>query len=300
VTVDEWVHLPPAELVAAVATRPAPEMAMASLRGLVQPVRDEGSRVTDWRLDLDEVIEQSSDTALTEFRAWRRTWMEEWPIGPVTNVASLLAEARSIDYGHERDLELVLERAVRTEGSGTVVESRLAERIAAQLELVRLALSVDERTGFGLVDDMPSGSRGSGLARTWAAPDAEWVLAATPLTSLVVDPDHGLVLVHGDPESATTFVGVTAVDMRGDTVLLMNERGQSFRMTQRDARPLGWIVPRSLRWHVREVPLVAVWTMLFEGLGAALRAAAEIGAPVRLDNIALLGRGSARREFLDG
>jgi hypothetical protein len=300
VTVDEWVHLPPAELVAGVAVRPAPDMAMASLHGLVRAVRDERGRVVDWRLDLDEVIERGADRALTDFRAWRRTWMDEWPIGPVTNVASLLVEAQAIDYGPARELDDVLARAVRTEGSGTVIESGLAARVAAQLDMVRLALSVDDRVGTGIVDDMPAGSRGTGLARTWAPAAAEWVLAATPVTSLVVHPDEGLVLVHGDPESASTFAGVQAVDMRADTVVVLDRRGESFRMSQRDARPLGWVVPRSLRWHLREVPLVAVWTMLFDGLDAALRTSAEHGAPVRLDSLALLGRGSGRREFLDG
>ncbi|MGD9998121.1 MAG: hypothetical protein AB7L17_17245 [Ilumatobacteraceae bacterium] len=299
-TVDEWVHLPPAELVAAVAVRPAPDMPMASLREIVRAVRDERGDVVDWRLDLDEVIDRSFDVALTDYRAWRRSWVQEWPIGPVSNVASLLTEARDIDYGPDRELDRALERTLRTDVAGASIEARVADQLAGQLEMVRLALSVDERSGFGVVDDMPTGSRGSGLARTWATPESEWVLAATPVTSLVVHPAEGLVLVHGDPESATTLGGVTSVDMRADTVVVLNSRGRSFRMSQRDARPLGWVVPRSLRWHVREVPLVAVWTLLFDGLGGALRTASEHGLPVRLDSLSLLGRGSARREFLDG
>ncbi|MBI5089104.1 MAG: hypothetical protein HZB15_09685 [Actinobacteria bacterium] len=274
---------------------------MASLREVIVAVRDDRGRLIDWRLDLDRVIELGPDTGvLTDYRAWRRTWVREWPIGPVNNAASLLAECASIDYGPERDLDRVLAQAVRADGAGETIESRLTEPLVGQLELVRLALSVDERLGVGVVDDMPARSRSAGLARTWVRPTAEWVLAATPVTSLLVHPDEGLVLVHGDPESATTFAGVTSVDMRTDTVLVMNDRGASFRMSQHDARPLGWVVPRSLRWHVREVPVVAVWTLLFEGLDAALRSAAEHDLPVRLDNVSMMGRGSARREFLDG
>ena len=71
------------------------------------------------------------------------------------------------------------------------------------------------------------------------------MLAATPATSVLLSPDQGLVLVHDDLDSAVTFAGVTSVDIRADIVLVMNERGSSLRLSQSDARPLGWMVPRS-------------------------------------------------------
>ena len=96
---------------------------------------------------------------------------------------------------------------------------------------------------------------------------------------------------------ATTFIGVTAVDMRADSVLILNNRGSSMRLTQSDARPLGWIVPRSLRWHLRPIPLVTVWTLLFDGLGQALRVGADRGVPVHIDGRSMMGPAPRITEF---
>ena len=112
------------------------------------------------------------------------------------------------------------------------------------------------------------------------------MLAATPGTTVLLRVDDGLVLVHGPPDDAISFAGVSAVDLRHDTVLVLNERGSSLRLSQRDARPLGWLVPRSLRWHLRPIPIVAVWSMLFEGLVAALHSATERNAEVCVEGAA--------------
>src|SRR5688500_13457081 len=93
-TVEGWVHLPPTELVASVTIAPAPEIPLASIRPLLTPVRDADGELVDWTLDLTAVIEQDPSTeAMSEFRSWRRTWHREWPIGPVSNIASLREES---------------------------------------------------------------------------------------------------------------------------------------------------------------------------------------------------------------
>jgi hypothetical protein len=300
----DWVHLPPAELVAAVAVAPPPEIAVASLRSVVTAVHDDRGRLADWRLDLAQVFEQDADAALVPtFRAWRHTWVREWPIGPITNATSLRDESAALDAldDHvlaDHVLADLLDDVARTGGAGSTIEPELIGPVQHELDTVRLALSVDERQGHGIVDDMPSGSRSTGLARTWAPPRTEELFAATPATSVLLHPDDGLVVVQGREDRATPFVGVTAVDMRGDAVVVLNERGASLRLTQSDARPLGWIVPRSLRWHVRRIPLVAVWSNAFAGLSAALGAAADRDVPVRVTAVPSPLPASGRREFL--
>jgi hypothetical protein len=299
-TVDDWVHLPPTELVASVAVAPAPEIPLASLRPMLTAVRDDDGQLVDWTIDLTEVFDIDPTAAtISEYRAWRRTWRHDWPIGPITNVASLLDESSTIDYDTDRHLDGLLASIVAADGTEVSVDATAVPGLMADLETVRLALAVDDRAGTGLVDDMPTGSRSSGLARTWAPARTEVVLAATPRTSVLIRPDEGLVLVHGEPESATTFTGVAAVDMRADTVLVLNERGSSMRLSQTDARPLGWIVPRSLRWHLRQVPLVAVWALLFDGLTHASAVADERGVPVRIDSQSSTGHAQPPTDFLD-
>jgi hypothetical protein len=267
---------------------------------MLAPVRDADGQLIDWTIDLTAVLEHDpAIDAISEYRSWRRTWHREWSIGPISNVASLHDESGDIEYSADRHLDSVLELVVAADGADVVIAPTMAETIGRDIEAVRLALSVDDRMGTGVIDDMPIRSRSIGLARAWAPPRVDAVLAATPLTSVLIRPEEGMVLVHGEPGSATTFVGVTAVDMRGDVVLVMNDRGSSLRLSQSDARPLGWIVPRSLRWHLRPVPLVAVWTMLFDGLGAALRVSAERGVPVHVDSRSMTGHVPDPSDFPD-
>lgn len=297
-TVNDWVHLPPTELIASVAIAPAPQIALASLRPVVTQTRDSDGHLVDWAIDVTVLLEQHPDMAtLAEYRAWRHTWRREFPIGPISNIASLLDETAVIEYDDERHLDALLQHVIAADGATVTVAPQAAELIIDELEIVRLALSVDDRFGTGLVDDMPTRTRSVGLARTWAPPRHESVLSATPITSVLLRPDEGLVLVHGEPPMATTFAGVTAVDMRADSVLILNDRGSSMRLTQSDARPLGWIVPRSLRWHLRQVPLVSVWTLLFDGLSNALRVSADRGVPMQIDGRSMLGATPTTTEF---
>lgn len=276
---DAWVQLPPTELVATVQLHPAPHIPLASIRDLLRPVYDEAGDIVDWWLYASGF---DRPDAVPEYWRWRDTWCRHWPIGPVTNLASLRAELGDIDHDLDRRLDALLDDAVAAEGRPFVVPVDDADDLLAELRTVRLALSVDERSGWGIVDDMPARTRTSGLLRTWVARsehDGELVLAGTPSSAVVLRPDTGLTVLIGD-EVRRPFGGVSAVDLRGDTVIVLDDRGQSLRLDQHDARPLGWLAPRSLRWHVREVPLVVVWSMLFDGLGRALHAAVEVGEPV--------------------
>lgn len=285
-TVDDWVHLPPTELIATVAIAPAPEIALASLRPMLHAVRDDDGHLIDWTLDAASVLEHDkAGTAVADYRTWRTTWSRAWPIGPISNVESLINEVIAIDHDLDRHLAAVLTEIVVAGDAASTIEPALAGPLCREIETVRLALSVDPRVGVGVVDDMPVRTRGSGLARTWVTPDDDVVLAATTTTSVLLRPGDGMVLVHGTPDDAVSFDMVAAVDLRRDTVLVLNERGSSLRLSQRDARPLGWLVPRSLRWHLRPIPIVAVWSMLFDGLVAALRTAGDRDVEVRVEPV---------------
>ena len=112
-----------------------------------------------------------------------------WPIGPITNVASLARTLAGIEHDLGRQLDALLDRLITADGADVTIGADQAEPLLRELETVRLALSVDPRTGVGLVDDMPTRTRSSGLARTWMGPAHEMVLAATPRTSVLLHPD---------------------------------------------------------------------------------------------------------------
>lgn len=275
---DPWVLLPPVELVARVVTGPAPRIPLASIAHLIAPRYDAEGEVDDWVLHASELEHHD---AVAEFRRWRATWRREWPIGPISNLASLRDEIAEIDHDLDRQLGGVLQRIVMSGGTGVPLPASSAEHLLLELETVRLAVSVDDRLGSGIVDDMPARTRSTGLARTWAEPRDEVLLTGTSTTTLVLRPGQGLVLVHNGAEH-TTFPNVTAVDLRHDQAIILNERGSSLRLPLDECRPVGWMVPRSLRWHVRPVPLVLVWAPLFQGLAEALRAVTADGGWVEI------------------
>ena len=321
--IDAWVHLPPTELLATVQVHPAPDIPLASIRHLLRPLHDDDGRLVDWYLFASGFEERD---AVAEYWQWRASWRRHWPIGSVAHIAWLHEVIADIDHDlDERSLDRLLEVVVASGGERRVhIPPGDAPALLAELATIRLALSVDDRHGWGIVDDMPSATRGTGLARTWIAPTHELLLAGTTTSAVVLRGDGRLAVLHPAEHNATephvahdvpahrfspaspahgvssdtigavhlaaagpgvagpvdTFDGVTAADLRGDTVIVLNDRGSSLRLSQDAARPLGWLVPRSLRWHVRQIPLAAVWSNLFTGLVDALRHATDAGEPV--------------------
>jgi hypothetical protein len=296
---DAWVRLPPAELLGAVQLQPTPNIPLASIRELLRPVHDDNGQLVDWVL-VASGFEQHD--AVSAYWHWRNTWRRHWPLGPISNVASLTEVIADIEHDLDRGLDRLLASVVAAAGRPVTVSVDEAPALITELVTVRLALSADDRTGHGIVDDMPARSRGTGLARTWVTPsrpddsdasevEVEVILTGTPTSAVVLRPDagaSGLVVLHGGPPHAA-FVGVTAVDLRGETAVVLNERGMSLRLDLHEARPLSWLVPRSLRWHVRAVPIVTVWAPLFEGLGAALSNAMASGEPLVISGDAGVG-----------
>jgi len=275
---DPWVLLPPVELVARVVSGPAPQMPLASIAHLLPPRHDAVGRIDDWALHASDLEHHD---AVVEFRRWRATWRPEWPIGPISNLASLCDEIADIEHDLDRQLGPLLHRVVMSGGTGVPLTEASAQHLLLELETVRLAISVDDRNGSGIVDDMPTLTRSDGLARAWAPPRDEVLVTGTSTTTLVLRPGQGLVLVHHGAEHIV-FPNVSAVDLRNDPAIILNDRGSSLRLPLDECRPLGWMVPRSLRWHLRPVPLVVVWAPLFQGLAQALRSVMADGGWIEI------------------
>jgi hypothetical protein len=71
---------------------------------------------------------------------------------------------------------------------------------------------------------------------------------------------------------------VVEADLRGEVVVVTNRVGESIELEAAAARPLAWIVPASVRWRVRPIPEIVVWSALFSRLPDALRVGVTTGA----------------------
>ena len=145
--------------------------------------------------------------------------------------------------------------------------------LLTQLDAVRAAIAGEGREGTAIVDQTPRRRSTVGFSRTWTTPAEPELLAANTTTAVLVDPTDGLVVV----EQATKLRRITDVvetDLRGEVVVVTNRSGETIELEAAAARPLAWIVPASLRWKVRPIPEVVVWSGLFARLPDALRVAA--------------------------
>ena len=281
-TVDPWIVLPPAELLVDVCTSPAPDIPLASLRDSLEPRFDTAGNIVDWALVASSIRDHAN---AREYWIWRETWRRTWQVGPVSNAASLHQFVDELDSELVPVLADVLRTVIGDHEAGVEVPWAIAEDLVSDLDLVRLAITADERTGWGIVDDMAVPGMQSGLARTWATPTVRRVMAATLTSSVQIRPGRGLMLVVGDAEDddrATIIEDIRGVDLRDDPVTLITAAGEHVELPAAVVRPLAWLVPHSLRWHLRPVPLALVWAPWFSGWPAAVAAAASTHAPIRV------------------
>jgi hypothetical protein len=279
-TVDPWIVLPPAELYVDVCTSPAPDIPLASLRDALEPRFDAAGNIVDWVLVASSIREHVN---ARDYWIWRQTWRRSWQVGPVSNAASLHQFVDELDSELVPSLADVLRTVIGNHEAGVEVPWEAAAELVCDLDLVRLAVSADERTGWGIVDDMAAPGEHSGLARTWAAPTVRRVMAATLTSSVQIRPGRGLVLVVGDAddeERATIIDDIRDVDLRDDPVRLVTGTGEHVELPAAIVRPLAWLVPHSLRWHLRPVPLALIWAPWFSRWPAAVDAAASTRAPI--------------------
>lgn len=281
-TFEPWVVLPPAELLVDVRTSPAPDIPLASLRDVLEPRFDATGTIVDWALVASSLGEH---TSAREYWMWRQTWRRTWQVGPVSNAASLLQYVDELDSDLAPSLSRVLRAVIGDHEAGVEIPWGEASDLVADLDLVRLAISADDRTGWGIVDDMAVPGSPVGLARTWAAPTTRRVMAATLSSSVQIRPGRGLVLVVGDTddeERATIVDDIREVDLCDDPVKILTAGGRHLELPAAEARPLAWLVPHSLRWHLRPIPLALVWAPWFTGWPAAVEAAAAARAPISI------------------
>jgi hypothetical protein len=276
---SDWVVLPPAEVLAVVDVAAVPEIPFAALRGSLVPVRDEAGRLVDWTLVASALDDPE---AMSTYWGWRRRWRTSWPIGSVANLAALVRTATDIGHRLGPHLAPLLDALASVEADDVCWPLDDADALLVELDALRLALvdTVEAGPGTGIVDETPGPGRVTGLARTWVADEDEQVLSATGSTAVVVRPWDGLVVLHGGPHYRA-FPGVVHVDLLDDPAVVTNDLGERLELTSDEARPLAWLVPRALRWHVRPTPLVTVWTSLLVGLPDAVRAACAVGSELR-------------------
>jgi hypothetical protein len=272
VPVDQVVF-PSPPLVATVVVAPVPDTAPAQLSNLVDPVADDHGRVVDWELRRSQPYDAPD---LKAFRAWRDTWERTWELGPLSNLPPLQRFAAGL-----ADVPRVaaLLGALVDRPETVRIEPSSVSDLSSQLEAVRAALAGQDREGAAIVDQTPRRRSTVGFSRTWPTPVVPELLAANRRTAVVVDPTDGLVVIDqltGDRR----ITDVVETDLRGEVVVVTNRRGDTIELEAAAARPLAWIVPSSLRWKVRPIPEVVVWSSVFSRLPDALSVAAATNGVV--------------------
>ncbi len=274
-----WALFPPAEIVATVGLAPVPQIPFASLRGSLVASYDADGVLVDWSVAASALDDPE---LVAEYWRWRRRWQSSWSVGPISNLAALLRTVDEIEHDLGPQLAQLLRQLIAAQGEVVDWPVDDAPGLLHQIDALRDALrdTIEAGPGAGIVDDTPGPGRSVGLSRTWAPDDIELVLSATSTTAVIVRPGDGLVVLYDGPQFRS-LTWVVEVDLLGDQVVVTNDEGDRLELTPELARPLAWLVPRSLRWHVQTVPLVAVWTPLLTGLPDAIRAAELVHADIR-------------------
>jgi hypothetical protein len=286
--VEHWVLLPSPDVIASVLVAPVPEIPPAELRDLIVPRLDEGGHLDDWNLDVETLVDLG-DRAST-FWAWRSQWCRSWALGSQANLVELEHLSDALDVDCAPTLVDLLDRLVSLddgEEALSVLQPSHVDELLAGLERLRGAIAASDGRAVALVDDTPGSTR-QGLARSWPAAREERTLAADRSTSVLLLPDGALAVRTGGA-TPDVLVGVAEVDLRGEVVSVVGVGGVRLSLPPDQARPLAWLVPTSLRWHVRSVPVVSVWAGFFTGLPEAVRLAQRLGSTVTFRTHAPLG-----------
>ena len=273
------VYLPSAEILAVVAVEEVPESAPPSLRGLVVALSNDG-RTVDWKLSAAASLQSG---VITEFWSWRRRWTATWSMGPTSNVLGLIDIARRCGHALGPDLQSILDRMCTADYEDVAFDPADFVALIPQLGELRDALTTTNvaAVGLAMIDDTPGQQSPARTLRRWVTNVHELVLAANAEAGVILRHDDGLVVVHGE-DMSSEFGGIVHVDLTGDEAVLVNDAGQRMHLAPSEARPLAWLAPNSLRWNVREIRVVDVWTPLFDGLPRAVDAALWSGNIVNL------------------
>jgi hypothetical protein len=269
----EVVVFPAPPLLATVIVDPVPDCALASLADFVDPVTDDAGRVVDWVFGRREGYDAAD---LKAYRDWRNTWERTWDLGPLSN---LLALQPLVSGMTDVPRVAALLGALVAQPETIRIESSAVSDLPAQLDAVRAAIFARGLEGTAIVDQTPRRGATVGFSRTWSTPAVPELLAGNRETAIVIDPSAGLMVVDrttGDRR----ITDVAETDLRGEVVVVTNRRGETIVLEAAAARPLAWIVPASVRWTVRSIPEVVVWSALFARLPDALSVATATGGLV--------------------
>ncbi len=275
-----WSIFPTSEVLATVATAPVPDIPLADLREALVPQFDDDGHLVDWFITMPPA--PGGDT-LARYWAWRRNWATFWPVGALGNLANLLDRFGAGSLPLAPTLVRVLRQLTSSDDDVTVGRAD-ADALLVELGALRRSLAAATDTGVGIIDDMPGKRRTIGIARAFAPPSGDIVLAATETLSVHLRPDDGMVVCQqraGASGATLDFVRLRSVDMRSTPVVMVDADGAQRTVAPFDARPLAWLLPRSLVWHVESIPLIDVWDMLLGRLPIAIGAAAEAHRPLR-------------------
>lgn len=255
-----------------VATGPVPQIAPIAIRDALEPVLDANETVLlGWRFASDVAVEPE---LLAEFWNWRRLWTASWSMGPVSNVASLALTAARLGFDVGAELGEALHLMCAAELADQHFGDPHLEPLLMQIgPLVRALAAVGTtEVGTAIIDDLRHAPTAPTLLRCWAPVDDDVLLAAVGSTSVFARRD-GLAVVHGEPRSHV-FAPVESANLTGDDAVMLDVHGRQLVLTAEDARPLAWLAPTSLLWHVEPIPLIDVWATLLRGLPEAATAAA--------------------------
>jgi hypothetical protein len=280
------VFLPSAEILAVVAVEEVPPTPPACLSGLVVALRDNG-RNLDWKLSAQALLQAG---VVREFWSWRRRWTASWSVGPTSNVLALVDTARRSGHAPGHHLQSVLDRMCTADYEDVAFDPADFADLIPQLDELHEVLTATtvDAVGLAMIDDTPGRQAPARTLRRWVTNTHESVLAANADAEVIVRHKDGLVVVHGD-DMKSEFGGISHVDLTGDEIVVANDAGQRIRLAPSQARPLAWLAPNSLRWNVREIPIVDVWAPLFEGLPRAVDAALWSGNFVNLTSAFAVG-----------
>ena len=270
---EHWAVFPPPSLIARVIVGPVPDIPLASLAAFIEPVVDDEGRVVDWVFRRDGSYDAVD---LKTYAEWRGSWERAWDLGPATNLQSLQRVVTDMD-DVPRVAALLAGLVAQPEAER--IEPSTVTDLITQLEAVRAAIAGEGREGTAIVDQTPRRQSVVGFSRTWTTPAEPELLAANTTTAVLIDPTDGLVVVERST-GARRIAGVIETDLRGEVVVVTNRWGETVELEAAAARPLAWIVPAALRWKVRPIPEVVVWTGLFALLPDALRVAAATDAVI--------------------
>jgi hypothetical protein len=276
---DRDVLFPGQPLVASIWSD-APDAAPESLVPFVSPVVENG-RARDWVLTSD-VIAIADVSVPGRYSQWRSTWMSAWMLEPDTSLRRLLALASESFADEELTQWCTSIEAALASDRGCVVDDGDLAALRAQSEQLRDLVRERDESGYGIVDATP-GRSASGLAYGWSSYGGPELVASNSDMQVWMTPDRGLVVTIADPRGSGRRLDIDVTEMTiVDDVVVVESTDATWELSSKTARPLAWLVPGALRWRVRKVPEVIVWSKTLSLLPECIDLAREQGRPVWL------------------